>query len=208
MRTLIAIPCMDMVHTIFMRALLGMNLVGECQYAISCSSLIYDARNNLAKQAIKENYDYMLWLDSDMDFQPDFMQRLFQDMEENNLDIVGGLYFARRAPTNPIVYEKVGYWHSEEGNEVTPMAVPYREYPKDQLFECEGIGFGGVLVKVDLLKRVQDKFGLPFSPILGFGEDLSFCARARDIGAKIYCDSRLKMGHVGLGVVTEEAYLK
>ena len=44
---------MDMVHTIFMRALLGMNLVGECQYAISCSSLIYDARNNLAKQAIK-----------------------------------------------------------------------------------------------------------------------------------------------------------
>ena len=208
MRTLIAIPCMDMVHTIFMKALLGLNQVGECRYAISCSSLIYDARNNLAKQAIKEGYDYMMWFDSDMDFQPDFMQKLFQDMEENNLDIVGGLYFTRRAPTNPIVYEKVGYWHSDENNEVTPMAVPYREYPKDQLFECEGIGFGGVLVKVDLLKRVQDKFGLPFSPILGFGEDLSFCARARDLGAKIYCDSRLKMGHVGLGVVTEEAYLK
>ena len=73
MRTLIAIPCMDMVHTIFLRAILGLNQVGECQYAISCSSLIYDARNNLAKQAIKEGYDYMMWFDSDMDFQPDFM---------------------------------------------------------------------------------------------------------------------------------------
>lgn len=208
MRTLIAIPCMDMVHTIFMRALLGLNQVGECHFALSCSSLIYDARNTLAKQAIQEGYDRMLWFDSDMDFQSDFMERLCADMDENNLDIVGGLYFARRAPTNPIVYQKVGYYHSEEKDEVTPMALSYYEYPKDQLFECEGIGFGGVLVKVDLLKKVQDKFGLPFSPILGFGEDLSFCTRARDVGAKIYCDSRVKMGHVGLGVVTEDAYLK
>ena len=35
MRTLIAIPCMDMVHTIFMRALLNLNKSGEVQYAIS-----------------------------------------------------------------------------------------------------------------------------------------------------------------------------
>ena len=65
MRTLIAIPCMDMVHTIFMRALLNLNKSGEVQYAISSSSLVYDARNNLAKQAINEGYDRMLWLDSE-----------------------------------------------------------------------------------------------------------------------------------------------
>ena len=61
-------------------------------------------------------------------------------------------------------------------------------------------------MNVSLIKKVQDKFGLPFSPILGFGEDLSFCARARQVGAEIYCDSRAKMGHVGLGVIGEETY--
>ena len=198
---------MDMVHTIFMRALLNLNKSGEVQYAISSSSLVYDARNNLAKQAINEGYDRMLWLDSDMDFQPDFLDRLHADLDENRIDIVGGLYFSRKTPLKPIVYEKVGYYHSEENDEVTPLAVPFFEYPKEQMFTCEGIGFGGVLMNVSLIKKVQDKFGLPFSPILGFGEDLSFCARARQVGAEIYCDSRAKMGHVGLGVISEETYL-
>ena len=39
--------------------------------------------------------------------------------------------------------------------------------------------------------------------LLGFGEDLSFCIRAQELGRKIYCDSRIKMGHVGLRVFEE-----
>ena len=35
MRTLIAIPCMDMVHTEFMRSCIGMGLSGEVQYTFS-----------------------------------------------------------------------------------------------------------------------------------------------------------------------------
>lgn len=208
MKTLIAIPCMDMVHTGFMKAILQMTRVGTVGYTISSSSLIYDARNNLAKQAVGGGFDRMLWLDSDMDFQPDLMSRLMQVMDDNNLEIVGGLYFARREPMIPVVYEKVGYYHDEEKDEVTPAALNYYEYPKDELFPCEGIGFGGVLVTTDLIKRVQEKYGLPFSPILGFGEDLSFCIRARDVGATIWCDSRIKLGHIGLKTYTEDMYAR
>ena len=150
----------------------------------------------------------MLWLDSDMDFQPDLMSRLMQVMDDNNLEIVGGLYFARREPMIPVVYEKVGYYHDEEKDEVAPAALNYYEYPKDELFSCEGIGFGGILVTTDLIKRVQEKYGLPFSPILGFGEDLSFCIRARDVGATIWCDSRIKLGHIGLKTYTEDMYAR
>lgn len=206
MKTLIAIPCMDMVHTIFMKSLIGMSRVGEVRYSISCSSLVYDSRNNLAKQAIDEGFDRILWFDSDMEFNPNFMKVLSADMDEG-LEMVSGLYFKRKAPTGPVVYEKIGYYHSEAEDAVTPLAVPYVNYPKDQLFECEGVGFGGVMVSTDLVKRVADKFGLPFSPILGFGEDLSFCMRVKEIGGKIYCDSRAKMGHVGLGTITEDIYL-
>jgi len=207
MKTLIAIPCMDMVHTGFMKSLLQMNRTGEIGFSIISSSLIYDARNTLAKHAVDGEFDRMLWLDSDMEFAPDLFTKLCADMDENNLDIVGGLYFTRREPSIPVAYQKVGYYHSDD-DEVTPVALNYYEYPQDQLFQCEGIGFGAVLVKVDLIKKVQEKHGLPFSPILGFGEDLSFCMRARDVGSEIYCDSRIMVGHIGTKTYTYEGYAR
>jgi len=207
MKTLIAIPCMDMVHTEFMKSLLQMKRIGdEVGFAISSSSLIYDARNGLAKQAIEGGYDRILWLDSDMSFGPDLMARLMADMDENGLEMVGGIYFSRKTPSVPICYQKVGYFHDDETDVVSPAALNYYDYPQESLFPVEGIGFGAVLVSVDLIKRVQDKYGLPFSPILGFGEDLSFCIRARDVGATIMCDSRIKCGHVGQFIFGEEGY--
>lgn len=206
MKTLIAIPCMDMVHTVFMRSLIGMDKVGAVQFGISCSSLIYDARNGLCKQAIKEKCDRILWLDSDMDFSPDFMKILSADMDEGR-EFVSGLYFKRKAPIQPVIYREVGYWRSEDGS-VTPIALPFDDYPRDQIFPIKGAGFGGVMVSVDLVNRVVEKFGQPFSPILGFGEDLSFCKRVEELGVPMYCDSRAKMGHVGLGTITEDLYLR
>lgn len=208
MKTLIGIPCMDMVHTGFMKSLLQLQRKEEVGFSIISSSLIYDARNTLAKHGIDGGFDRILWLDSDMEFSPDLLNHLIEDMDENNLDIVGGIYFTRKTPSMPCFYQKVGYLHDEEEDSVSPVALHYYDYPADQLFTVEGLGFGAVLVKVDLIKKVQDKYGLPFSPILGFGEDLSFCIRARDVGATIWVDSRVKCGHIGQIVYTEEGYAR
>ena len=207
MKTLIALPCMDMVHTTFMKSLVAMERVGECRFSITCSSLVYDARNTLAKQAVTEGYDRVLWLDSDMDFSPDLLARLSEDMDEGK-ELVSGLYFKRKAPVKPVIYKEVGYYQSKTDESITPIAVPYEDYPQDSMFTIAGCGFGGVLVTTDLIKRVGDKYGLPFSPIIGFGEDLSFCLRASELGSEMWCDSRVKLGHVGLGTITEETYFK
>ena len=206
MKTLIAIPCMDMVHTTFMKSVIGLERVGECRFSLTCSSLVYDARNTLAKQAVTEDFDRVLWLDSDMDFNPDLLKLLTKDMDEGK-ELVSGLYFKRKAPVKPVIYKEVGYYHDKTNDSVTPIAVSYEDYPKDTIFPIAGCGFGGVLMSVDLINRVGKEFGLPFSPILGFGEDLSFCKRVSQLGVEMYCDSRVKMGHVGLGTVTEETYL-
>lgn len=207
MRTLIAIPAMDMMHTIFVKSLIGLDRVGQTQIAFTSSSLVYDARNGLAKKAVSEGFDRMLWLDSDMEFGADFMKRLSADIDDG-CEMVCGLYFKRKAPVEPVIYKEVGYYHSEETKEVTPVALSYEDYPKDELFEVGGCGFGGVMMTVDLIKRVVAEFGQPFSPVMGFGEDLSFCKRVSHIGAKMWCDSRAKMGHVGQGTITEETYLQ
>lgn len=207
MKTLVAVPCMDMVHTVFLRSILGLERVGFTQYGLSCSSLIYDARNTLARQAIAENYDRILWLDSDVDFAPDLLKRLSADMDEGR-ELVSGLYFKRKTPVKPVIYKELGYFHSDLDDSVTPTAVCYEDYPRDEIFPIAGCGFGAVLVSVDLIKRVTEKFGLPFSPMMGFGEDLSFCARVSQLGGQMYCDSRVKLGHVGLFSITEDFYLK
>lgn len=203
MKYLIAIPCMDMVHTTFLRSLLTLDKPEGTRYGLTCSSLIYDARNALARKAIDEGFDRVLWFDSDMEFDPNFMTLLAQDMDEGR-EFVSGLYFKRKTPIQPVIYKEVGYY--KDGDSVTPIALPYEDYPQDDIFEVAGAGFGGVMVSVELIKRVQEKFGLPFSPILGFGEDLSFCKRAEQLGAKLYCDSRAKMGHVGIASFNESVY--
>lgn len=197
---------MDMVHTIFLRSLVSLRPVGEYQFGLSCSSLIYDARNTLAKQAVNDGFDRILWLDSDMEFEPDLFAKLSADLDEGR-EFVSGIYFKRKAPVLPVIYKEIGYHHDAEAGTTTPVAVAYDDYPRDQIFEVGGAGFGACMMTTDLVKRVAEKFGLPFSPLLGFGEDLSFCGRVSQIGGKMYCDSRIKCGHVGLGTITEDTYL-
>ena len=203
MKTLMCIPCMDMVHTAFMKSLLGLRPVGECGYSIRCSSLIYDARNSLVKEAIERGFDRMLWLDSDMTFETDLMERLSARMDEG-LDIVSGIYFKRRKPIKPVIYKDIGYY--KQGSNYTPAALSYDDYPKESLFEVKGFGFGCVLHSVDIAKKVQEKYGLPFSPVMGFGEDLSFCGRLTELSVKMWVDSSVKCGHVSQSVVSEEDY--
>lgn len=205
MKTLICIPCMDMVHTEFMKSLLGMRRPGETRFTISCSSLIYDARNTMAKMAVKNDFDRVLWLDSDMTFDADLMERLSARMDEGK-EFVSGIYFTRKAPVRPVLYKECGFFDMGEGA-VMPKAVWYDDYPRDSFFQVAATGFGCVMCTTDLIKRVGEQFGLPFAPMLGFGEDLSFCARAAELGTELWCDSTIKCGHVGQGTITEEVYL-
>ena len=197
MKTLIAIPCMDMMHTMFVRSLLGMGIVGECEITFSMSSLVYDARNTLALKAINEKFDRVLWLDSDMTFRPDLFTKLSEHLD-NGLEFVSGLYMTRKPKYKPCLFKSIG-----------PGKADFMlEYPKDQLFEIVGCGFGCVMMTTDLIREVGDKFGYPFSPLMGIGEDLTFCHYVGKLGKKLYCDSRLKLGHVGFMEITEETFLK
>ena len=48
-KILIAIPCMDMVHTDFMISLNNLQRIGVTSCAVTKSSLVYSARNSLVK---------------------------------------------------------------------------------------------------------------------------------------------------------------
>ena len=81
------------------------------------------------------------------------------------------------------------------------MSVP------DGRFKVGGCGFAGVLMSTDVLLSVAAKFnGRMFDPMDGFGEDVSFCWRARQCGYDIWCDSKIELGHVGNCIVTRKYF--
>lgn len=200
MRTMIAIPCMDMVHTLFFASFVAMNKPEGTEVAIASCSLIYEARHTLAKKAIDDGFDRVMWLDSDMVFEPDLLNRLSADLDQG-LDFVTAVYFSRKNPINPIVYE-VCHPTPLKGGGTFPTVESFQEIP-DGLFEIEGCGFGAAMMTTDLIRRVLP---LPFYPMDRYGEDLSFCRKAREVGVKLYCDGRIKLGHIGTTIINEATW--
>lgn len=199
MKTIVAVPCMDQVQTTFVQSLLELKRPGEVKFAFIMGSLIYDARNTLALRAIQEDSDYVLWLDSDMVFKPDLLERMLAD----DKDIVSGLFFRRRPPFSPCLYKTLRADRDDPHKNAHELL---KDYPRDELFEVEGVGLAAVLVKTDVLRAIALREGTIFAPLLGYGEDLSFCIRARDAGYSVWCDSRIKVGHTASMVVDESTY--
>ena len=195
MKTLIAIPCMDQVPALFCKSLATLKKVGECSIAMQMGSLIYTSRNDLGAMAINNEFDYVLWLDSDQVFDPDLLERMLKKLQDEDLDILTGVYFRRVAPYSPVLFKSLSY------NNPGATWDEYGDLPPG-LFEAAGCGFGCVLMSVDVLMSVQAKFGTMFQPLQGLGEDLAFCWRARQCGYKIMCDPTIKVGHCGQAVIT------
>lgn len=205
MKYLIAVPSHDMVHAKFTRSLMELDKPHDTAFTMIINTLIYTARNTIAQNAVKYGFDRVMWFDSDMTFPPDTMLRLAEDMDQG-IDFVSGLYVSRNEPIRPIIHKEVN-WRVKDDGWIDSSAELYWDYPKDSLFEIAACGFGCCMTSVSLLKRMCDKYGSPFYPLMGMGEDTTFCFRAKQDGGKIYCDSRIKCGHVGEYVYEEKDYL-
>lgn len=201
-KILIAVPCMDMVSARFAQSLatLKKKNIGECVVSFLIGSLVYDSRNRLAAYAIAIEADYVLWLDSDMTFAPDILERMMAVMDEHkDIDILSGLYFRRSTPFTPVAFDKL-----EAGEDGNLVFEDMKEIP-DGLKEIAGCGFGCVLMKTDCLFDAEIK-GAWFTPMLNAGEDCAFCIRARKAGYKIFIDPSIEFGHMGYAAVTRGFY--
>lgn len=198
MKILIAIPAYGKLDFAFVQSLLALNKVGTCGILMIANTLISEARNDFVNKALENDYDYVFFMDSDMTFPMDALETLLED----DVDIVSGLYFKRVPPYSPIMYKK--YKLLDNGG-VLDWEDYSDGYPENQLFECGCVGGGCLLIKTSVFKDlIEHGYNHPFNHIASIGEDFSFCIRAAQCGYKIYCDSRVKCGHIGSFVVTEE----
>lgn len=200
MKIMIAVPCLDKVDTEFMRSLVELEKPGEVIHRFISCSLVYKSRNDLAMMALTEKTDYVLWLDSDMVFPPETLKDMLRSIEGR--DMLAGVCHMRVPPYRPVLYKKLRMGLTPDENESEVLT----EIPEGEPFEVEGCGFGCVLIRTGLIRDVFTHYRDLFGPLPGYGEDVSFCLRARKMGYKIWCNPKIQIGHRGNLVVTGETY--
>jgi GT2 family glycosyltransferase len=156
--------------------------------------LIYEAREQAAEYAVKEGYDYLFFLDSDMEPEPDTIVRLLA----HNKDIVSAMAFKRVPPYSPCFYPKIEY----DGKEAKMLEA--QDWTRG-IAEVDGVGMACCLIKCKVLEQIPKPLFFPL-PVLA--EDLGFCLRAKQAGFSIYVDTTLCCGHVGTMTVGEGHWRK
>lgn len=188
MKLLIAIPCMDTVPVDFMKSLLRLTqkLTADgvdYEVAIESGTLVYMARDRLAGKAVNQKFSHVLWLDSDMVFEPEIVE----DLQFCGKDFVTGIAHGRRKPFTSCLFKNIDLNHLE--------LWQLKDYPAEA-FEVAGCGMACCLISTEVIKQVMINYGTAFNPIMQYGEDISFCKRAHDLGFKIYAEPAVRLGHI------------
>lgn len=173
-------------------------LYGMRPIAMESGPLLSRARNNLLRYFLDETDDeYFLSVDTDIIFYPsDLLALLAADKP-----ICGSIYL-----TLDEQEEKV----CAHLDEVSGDAGTYKDVSLERLvspegtpeppFEISGLGMGFTLIKREVIQELSPIKALwPFAESdeeHGYGEDLTFCLRAKDKGFSSWIIPQTKVGHI------------
>jgi GT2 family glycosyltransferase len=148
------------------------------------------ARNVCVEDALNWGADYVLFLDDDVLPPDDGLVRLVMDA----LPVVGGLYFQKVPPYTPFVIRRKNRdkpWNLTDKLEWDKDFA--FNYPRDQIVEVDATGLGFMLIRREVFETVKPPW---FEMTQNYGEDFSFCWKARQAGFKVYVDTRVKCLHM------------
>lgn len=162
--------------------------------------LVPYARERLAEGALEMGCKYLFMVDDDMLAPPD----LFYKLAVHDKDICAALAFTRNPDHKPVIYETMdeGFDYAT-GTRYGGFTRFVNNYPKNQLVECDAVGFGAVLIKTDIFKKLKKPW---FFGMEGTGEDITLCIKAKKAGFRVYMDTAIKLGHLGSQAIITEEY--
>jgi hypothetical protein len=140
------------------------------------------ARNAACEDSLKENFEWVFFVDSDMDFPVETLQRL----KDADADIACTDMWSRNVPS----FRTVMRFGPKDENGMN-QTFPYGGTGVEEVDVC---GMACTLIRTSLLKRMKK----PWFWSATHGEDATFCMNAKDIGATIKCDYGITAGHWGV----------
>lgn len=162
------------------------------------------AREKLISEALKGGMDYILMYDDDMVLPIDMIQEMLLDIELHpEIDVLAPLAFMRNPPHYAVMYTSVeGYDSTTHSSYFINNFV--KNYPRNKLVECDAVGFGAVLIKMEIVKKMRAPYCFSTT---GSGEDIFFCYKAKkEARARIFMDTHIKLGHISKPPIVDEEY--
>lgn len=144
----------------------------------------HHSRNLVVETARKNKATHLMFIDNDMVFPPDGINRLF----EQDKMIIAANYHERGLPLNSTI--KLA---DEKGNLISGSED---DFPKET-FKCFAVPTGFTLINME----VFDKIEKPYFFIEDDGEfcteDFYFCKKAGKGGIEVWCDPTISVKHIG-----------
>lgn len=160
-------------------------------FGTACSPYGALSRNLGVENFLKNKSEWLLFLNGDMSFEPDLLDKLLSVADEGH-KIIGGLHFTF-LPGNII-----GPAWFKDGDGLRPVSVGEIEREGGPV-ELAAMSLSGALVHRSVLEKIGEKYTEQDSwPWFGYdlaesadastrlGEDRTFCHRAKEAGFKIW----------------------
>jgi cephalosporin hydroxylase len=163
---------------------------------------------NLAAKAFLDHSDaeWLFWVDTDMGFEADALERLLEAADPDKAPVVGALCFANmesgwdgmggyRFKIVPTMY-RIG--RTEDGS---GSFCEYGAYPDDAACQVAATGSAFIVIHRTVLEKVRAEHGDHWYHQLAdekgevVGEDLSFCLRAGAMGIPMFVHTGVKTTH-------------
>ena len=195
--TIIIIPTRGMIPAKVVAAWwsLIMPMNQKCTRVFAYGMEVGDAYNNMIEEILKNpnlsQWKYVLTLEEDNLPPPDGLIKLYEHMDE--FDVVGGLYWTKGEEGQPMIY-----------GDINDPELNFRPQPPiKEIQECNGLGMGFTLFKLDIFKdprieRPWFKTCQDWDSQKGvkiYTQDLYFFEKIRKLGYRVACDTRVKVGH-------------
>ncbi|MEV7804995.1 hypothetical protein AB0O28_18800 [Microbispora sp. NPDC088329] len=180
---------------------------------------IVEARNTATARFLEGDAEWLWWLDTDMGFAEDTLDRLIAAADPAERPIVGALCFAQqeyapdgmggyRTRPRPTLYRWAEVGDGRQG------FTAWLDYPRDELVEVAATGSACLVIHRSVFVAVGERYGPTWysrmaNPTTGqlLSEDLSFCARAVQCGYPVYVDTRVKTSHLKQVWLSEADYV-
>lgn len=155
-------------------------------------SMLSQLRELMVKKVLEGPYTHLLFVDSDMEFPMNGLNRLLQ----HDVEFVGANCTTRKHPVETTA-------HDLEGNRIDSRG-------KTGLEEVQHVGLAFTLIKTSAIRKVGGPplFLMDWIPPIGAycGEDVYLCQRLADKGVKLHIDHDVsqQIGHVGTYIYRHE----
>ena len=173
------------------------------------SANVSQARNSLTGKFVDDyTADWLLWIDADMGWEHDAVEKLLASADPVKAPIVSGLCFgATFGQLFPTIYQLV-----DHGGALTTVRVT--EFDDDAMVRCSATGAAFLLIHRSVLTKIRERgFNKTFpwfqeSELNGqpAGEDITFCLRAGLCDFPVHVNTGVPIGHHKSQLLTLEAF--